>query len=219
MKGEVLLLRTAAKAPKETTGTQKVHQQALESVRVKARAPPDPAASSRPCPLGTSCICSLCGCAGRCLPLRTPCMCSLSERAGRCSTLRTPCTRSFSERAGRCSTLRTPCIGLFSERAGRCSTLRTSCIGLFSERAGKCSPLRTRGFPIGPMAAPPEHIAASSKPARVNASHAPSRRARPWHRCRTVAIDATPPMTKTRMRMEAQLNLSNPTSPVVMEVI
>ena len=36
-----------------------------------------------------------------------------------------------------------------------------------------------RGFPIGPMAAPPEHIAASSKPARVNASHAPSRRARP----------------------------------------
>ena len=36
-----------------------------------------------------------------------------------------------------------------------------------------------RGFPIGPMAAPPRHIAASRKPARVNASHAPSRRARP----------------------------------------
>ena len=34
--------------------------------------------------LGTSCTCSLCGCAGRCLPLRNPCIGTLHDCAGRC---------------------------------------------------------------------------------------------------------------------------------------
>ena len=41
---ESLLLSTAAWTPKETSGAQEVHQPAPESVRVKARAPRDPAA-------------------------------------------------------------------------------------------------------------------------------------------------------------------------------
>ena len=61
--------------PKEQQGFE---QYGEPKTRALLRAPPGPAASNRPCQLGTPCTGSLSACARRCSPSRTPCTCSLS---------------------------------------------------------------------------------------------------------------------------------------------
>ena len=115
--------------PRKTAERRKVPQQGLSRCTVtqkciKPKAPRDPAASTRPCLLCTSCTCSL------------------SERAGRCSPLRNPCNGSFPDCARRCCPPHTPCTCFFSGYARRCSRLRNPCTRTFADCAHTCAPSR-----------------------------------------------------------------------------